>query len=84
MKFSLGLLAIWVAMALGQAGQECTREMIKTDDCLDVINANACYNQFRFRAGKQTLQCIHGENDTERAQKARLPPEKRILLERAC
>jgi len=68
MKLSLGLVAVWLTMALGQQALECTREVARTDDCADVINPNACYNQFRFN-GRQTLQCIDGENDADRARK---------------
>ena len=68
MKLSFGLVTVFVAVALGQAGTTCTREMAQSDDCADVINPNACYNQFRFR-NMQTLQCIAGKNDADRARK---------------
>jgi len=72
MKLSLGFIALWLAMALGQQATECTRELARTDDCADVINANACYNQNRFR-NTQTLQCIDGKDNTDRARKAKHP-----------
>ncbi|KXX74305.1 hypothetical protein MMYC01_208564 [Madurella mycetomatis] len=46
----LALLALFFAIALGQEFPECTKELIRTDDCADVINPNACYNQFRWSA----------------------------------
>ncbi|KAF2262421.1 hypothetical protein CC78DRAFT_467910 [Lojkania enalia] len=49
--------------------QECTMELARTDDCAAVINANACYNQFRFR-NSQTLQCVDGTDNADRARKA--------------
>lgn len=33
-----------------------------------VINANACYNQFKFN-GAQALQCVDGTNDADRKKK---------------
>ncbi|KAI1806425.1 hypothetical protein F4811DRAFT_550911 [Daldinia bambusicola] len=69
MKLSLALTSLWLALALGQQIPECSRELAATDDCADVINANACYNQFRFR-NNQTLSCIGGANNDERAKKA--------------
>lgn len=80
MKLSISLVAIWVALALGQAGTECTREMTETDDCLDVINANACYNKFRFGRNKQTLTCIHGDNDADKAKKVLMLPYDRLFI----
>jgi hypothetical protein len=70
MKFTLGLFALWATVVLGQQAQECTRELARTDDCASVINANACYNKQRFR-NKQTLQCIDGKDDAEKAKKVR-------------
>ncbi|KAH6853267.1 hypothetical protein B0I37DRAFT_409456 [Chaetomium sp. MPI-CAGE-AT-0009] len=65
---SLGLIALLVEAALGQNFPECTRELLRTDDCAAVVNPNACYNQFRWNA--RTLGCIEGENDTQRKQRA--------------
>ncbi|KAI1488790.1 hypothetical protein F5X96DRAFT_643581 [Biscogniauxia mediterranea] len=65
---SLALLFLWVAAGFGQQAVECTRELAATDDCADVINANACYNQFRFTS-RQTLTCIGGTDDADRIRK---------------
>ncbi|CAI6332945.1 unnamed protein product [Periconia digitata] len=53
---------------LAQSYPECTRELAQTDACLAVINANACYNQFKFN-NAQALQCVDAANDTERKKK---------------
>ncbi|OTA69638.1 hypothetical protein K449DRAFT_429104 [Hypoxylon sp. EC38] len=68
MKLSL-VFAFWLTVAVSQQFPECTRELAETDDCADVINANACYNQFRFR-DNQTLSCIGGTDNNARAKKA--------------
>ncbi|PSN71552.1 hypothetical protein BS50DRAFT_547000 [Corynespora cassiicola Philippines] len=65
----LGLVGLWVAGAVGQQTAECTRELARTDECADVINANACYNKYRFR-DTQTLSCIDGKDNKERSRKA--------------
>ncbi|KAF2188430.1 hypothetical protein K469DRAFT_769159 [Zopfia rhizophila CBS 207.26] len=75
MKLSIVGIAIWLAMALGQQVPECTRELARTDDCADVINANACYNQNRFR-NAQTLQCIDGKDNADRSKKAQYPRKR--------
>lgn len=72
MRLSLAFTAFWLATALGQNMGPCTREMARTDGCAAVINPNACYNQFRFR-NAQTLQCIEGADDNEKAQRVRSP-----------
>lgn len=46
-------------------------EAARSDDCAAVINANACYNKFRWNA--QTLTCIDG-NDTKVKQQ-KVSPE---------
>ncbi|KAI2463605.1 hypothetical protein F4781DRAFT_416066 [Annulohypoxylon bovei var. microspora] len=69
MKLSFTFTLLWLGIALGQQVPECSRELAETDDCADVINANACYNQFRFR-DNQTLSCIGGTDNNERAKKA--------------
>ncbi|KAK3356540.1 hypothetical protein B0T25DRAFT_497152 [Lasiosphaeria hispida] len=83
MKLPLGLIALWLAMALGQQETECTRELARTDDCADVINPNACYNQFRFRDA-QTLTCIDGKDTADRARKAHCPPIPYYLACKCC
>ncbi|KAI1498915.1 hypothetical protein F5X99DRAFT_411618 [Biscogniauxia marginata] len=69
MKSALAFAFLWAAIALGQDVPECTRELAATDDCADVINANACYNQFRFTSPR-TLTCIGGTDDADRIRKA--------------
>ncbi|KAF2877905.1 hypothetical protein BDV95DRAFT_600600 [Massariosphaeria phaeospora] len=70
MKLQLSLLTFLFAQALAQqAPAECTRELARTDDCANVINANACYNAFGFRDA-QTLQCVDGTDNKDRARKA--------------
>ncbi|KAF2797179.1 hypothetical protein K505DRAFT_236077 [Melanomma pulvis-pyrius CBS 109.77] len=56
-------------MTFGQTAPVCTKELARTDECADVINANACYNQNRFN-NAQTLQCIDGKDNADRARKA--------------
>ena len=68
MKFTFGLIAIWFAVVLAQTQPECTRDLAKTDECASVINANACYNQFKFNT--QTLTCIDGKDAKEKQAKA--------------
>ena len=69
----LQVVAIFLAAAV--SAQQAGVCDVKDDDCADVINPNACYNQFRFNA--QTLQCIDGKDNADRARKVRshpLPP----------
>jgi hypothetical protein len=61
------LIPLFLGVALGQNYPECTRELLRTDECAAVVNPNACYNQFRWSA--RTLSCIDGENDTQRKQR---------------
>ncbi|RYO89715.1 hypothetical protein DL766_001444 [Monosporascus sp. MC13-8B] len=79
MKLSLACVSAFLAVALGQQFPACTSEHAATDDCADVINANACYNQFRFR-DNQTLSCIHGTDNEDRARKVRHAPQVRLLV----
>lgn len=67
MKVLFGL-TLWLATALAQQNVECTSEMVESDDCAAVINPAACYNMFQFR-GAQTLSCIEGTDDADRARK---------------
>jgi hypothetical protein len=67
---SFGLIALCFTMVLCQEFPECTKELLRTDDCADVINPAACYNQFRWNT--RTLQCIDGANDSERRRKVRI------------
>ncbi|KAH7110093.1 hypothetical protein B0J11DRAFT_448509 [Dendryphion nanum] len=68
MKPSLGLLTFWFAVAYAQTYQECTQAVARTNECADVINANACYNQDRFGSAR-TLQCVDGKDNKERSAK---------------
>lgn len=69
-------ITLWVATALAQANVECTKEMVETDDCAAVINPAACYNMFQFR-GRETLSCIEGTDDADRARKVRTTEEEK-------
>ncbi len=71
MKVSLGLFTLLVTVALSQTVPDCTADMVASDDCAAVIDANACYNEFRF-SGTQTLSCIAGKDDKERKRRVRL------------
>jgi hypothetical protein len=68
MRVSLILNAAWLTLAFAQTYPECTADLVKTDDCAAVIDANACYNQNRFQ-NAQTLACIDGKDDTDRKRK---------------
>jgi hypothetical protein len=77
MKASLGLLAIFVSMSLAQSYPECTAELVRTDECAGVIDANACYNKMGFRSA-QTLQCIEGKDDAEKKSRVRFQHGHRV------
>jgi hypothetical protein len=79
MKASLALIALWLAMAAGQTVPACSADLVRSDDCTDVIDANACYNEFRW-SGTQSLQCIGGANNTERARKVRFHGDSRYRV----
>ncbi|KAJ4296201.1 hypothetical protein N0V90_006246 [Kalmusia sp. IMI 367209] len=68
MKGSFSLLAMFLSATLAQTYPECTAELVRTDECAGVINANACYNKNRFQ-NAQTLQCIEGANDAEKKKR---------------
>ncbi|KAB5566331.1 hypothetical protein GE09DRAFT_1218597 [Coniochaeta sp. 2T2.1] len=71
MKLPIALLniALWLAAtASAQQATTCTSDLVVTDDCTDVMNPIACYNQYRWNT--RTLSCIEGTNDTERKRKA--------------
>ncbi|KAL1837076.1 hypothetical protein VTJ49DRAFT_4304 [Mycothermus thermophilus] len=63
---SFGLLTLLLALVAAQSESPdfpaCTRELAETDECLAVINPNACYNQFRWSA--RTLSCIDAIDGT--------------------
>jgi hypothetical protein len=70
LTISFGLLALFVStLAQNQEFPECTRELLRTDDCAAVVNPSACYNQFRWNT--RTLGCIDGLNDAERKKRVR-------------
>lgn len=71
MKVSFALITGFVAATLAQTYPECTAELVRTDDCAGVIDANACYNKFGFR-NAQTLQCIEGKDDAEKKKRVRI------------
>ena len=71
MKLSLAIIAMWLVMVFGQR-TDCPKELAQTDDCADVINANACYNQFRFN-GAQTLTCVGGKDAKDKQRKVSTP-----------
>ena len=68
MKLSFAFLAAIAATSLAQSYPECTADLVRTDDCAGVIDANACYNKNGFR-GTQTLQCIEGKDDAEKKKR---------------
>ena len=68
MKFTLLFLSGLTATAIAQT-QTCTADMVKSDDCAAVIDANACYNQNRFAKGNGTLNCIDGKDNNDKARK---------------
>ncbi|KAA8617667.1 hypothetical protein PtrSN002B_011228 [Pyrenophora tritici-repentis] len=61
MKLFYLLYSSLITIASAQTYPECTAEVARTDDCAAVINANACYNKFRWNS--QTLMCIDGDNN---------------------
>jgi hypothetical protein len=67
MHFSIPILTLFLTLAHGQTYQECTADLVRTDDCAGVIDANACYNKFRWNA--QTLTCIEGKDDAEKKRR---------------
>ncbi|KAF2028171.1 hypothetical protein EK21DRAFT_70354 [Setomelanomma holmii] len=67
MHVSFVYLFVLSAFTAAQTYPECTKELVRTDDCAAVIDANACYNKFRWNA--QTLMCIDGTDDTEKQRK---------------
>lgn len=58
-----------LSTVLSQSTAVCTDDLVTSDDCIDVVNPIACYNQFRWNAG--TLSCIDGTDDADRKRKVR-------------
>ena len=69
MHISFAFTTVLLALAAAQTYPECTKEVARTDDCAAVINANACYNKFRWNA--QTLTCIDGTDNAVKQKKVR-------------
>jgi hypothetical protein len=67
MHVSYLVIAIASGLAAAQTYPPCTMEAARSDDCAAVINANACYNKFRWNA--QTLTCIDGTDNAVKAKK---------------
>jgi hypothetical protein len=63
------LLVISLRLALAQTATDCPADLVVTDDCTDVVNPIACYNQYRWNA--RTLSCIDDKTDAERKRKVR-------------
>lgn len=66
MRYHISLVTLWITATVSQTYPECTAELARTDDCAAVINANACYNKFRWNS--QTLTCIDGTDNTQKAK----------------
>ena len=69
MHISFAFTSALLALAAAQTYPECTMELARTDDCAAVINANACYNKFRWNA--QTLTCIDGTDNAAKQKMVR-------------
>ena len=70
MKLIITALMSLVTSVAAQTYPECTAEVARSDDCAAVINANACYNKFRWNA--QTLTCIDGNDNAVKQKKVKL------------
>ncbi|RYN65215.1 hypothetical protein AA0118_g3266 [Alternaria tenuissima] len=70
MKLIITALMSLVTSVAAQTYPECTAEVARSDDCAAVINANACYNKFRWDA--QTLTCIDGNDNAVKQKKVEL------------
>lgn len=79
MKATCFVLTVFLTATFAQTYPECTAELVRTDECTSVIDANACYNKFRWNA--QTLTCIDGK-DTATKQKMVTPKPKPNLQQR--
>jgi hypothetical protein len=75
MMLLAAVLATLLASSAAQTYPECTAEVARSDDCAAVINANACYNKFRWNT--QTLTCIDGDNNAAKQKKVRNPAIER-------
>lgn len=68
----IAVVAVSLPAALGQAVPACPADLASSPDCADVINPNACYNEFGFR-GANTLNCIEGTSKADKARKVGSP-----------
>jgi hypothetical protein len=66
MHISIAIAAMMCGIIAAQTYPECTMEAARSDDCAAVIDANACYNKFRWNA--QTLTCIDGTDNAVKAK----------------
>jgi hypothetical protein len=78
MHISFVVTTLLVGLASAQSYPECTREVARSDDCAAVINANACYNKFRWNA--QTLTCIDGNDNAVKQKKASISISQYLKL----
>jgi hypothetical protein len=67
MKLQLTILTLWLATVYAQQAAVCDNDLAVSDDCTDVLNPIACYNQYRWNA--RTLSCIEGKDDADRKRK---------------
>jgi hypothetical protein len=74
MKLQLSTLALWVFTIHAQSSAVCTNDLATSDDCTDVLNPIACYNQYRWNT--RTLSCIEGKDDADRKRKVRTQAER--------
>ncbi|KAK1756602.1 hypothetical protein QBC47DRAFT_401501 [Echria macrotheca] len=65
MKLSAALVAVWVAVAVGQM-LDCTEDVLESPECYEVIQPVACYNQYRWNT--QTFTCINGSDAEKKAK----------------
>lgn len=75
MRLPLSLILLLPLAHAQTTPTECTADLVVTDDCTDVMNPIACYNQYRWNT--RTLSCIEGANDAERKRKVRLGAGRR-------
>ncbi|ERS97595.1 hypothetical protein HMPREF1624_05766 [Sporothrix schenckii ATCC 58251] len=71
MLSSLYTVAVCLSLSatpMAQTVPACPADLAASTDCADVINPNACYNEFGFR-GQQTLNCIEGKDKADKARK---------------
>lgn len=69
MKLPLTIVTLWLAMVYAQQAAVCDNDLATSDDCTDVLNPIACYNQYRWNT--RTLSCIEGKDDADRKRKVR-------------